>query len=135
MINFRVICLLLDSSLGGGEARDGHTEGRARCVVHANLSTELHRAGLTTMLTTDTAAEVRTNLTTFLHSILDETAYTLLVGMTGTWYLSYTGSIFLFLLKMYQSPLFPPLSTLFLLTEESVFDEKKNIISSSVLLS
>ena len=38
------------------------------------------------------------------------------------------GSIFLFLLKMYQSPLFPPLSTLFLLTEESVFDEKKNII-------
>ena len=45
------------------------------------------------------------------------------------------GSICLFLLKMYQSPLFPPLSTLFLLTEESVFDEKKNIISSSVLLS
>ena len=45
------------------------------------------------------------------------------------------GSVFLFLLKMYQSPLFTPLSTLFLLTEESVFDEKKNIISSSVLLS
>ena len=31
------------------------------------------------MLTTDTAAQVRTYLTTFLHSELDETAYTLLV--------------------------------------------------------
>jgi hypothetical protein len=31
------------------------------------------------MFTTDTAAEVRTNLATFLHSELDETADTLLV--------------------------------------------------------
>ena len=31
------------------------------------------------MLTTDTATEVRTNLTAFLHGKLDETAYTYLV--------------------------------------------------------
>ena len=31
------------------------------------------------MLTTDTAAQVRTYLTTFLHGKLDETAYTLLI--------------------------------------------------------
>ena len=72
-------CLLFYSSLCGGEACDGHTEGRARCVVHANLSAELHRAGLTTMLTTDTATKLRTNLATFLNSELDETANTLLV--------------------------------------------------------
>ena len=69
--------LLLDGCLGGGEACDGHTERRARCVVHADLSAELNRAGLTTMLTTDTATEVRTYLTAFLHSELDETANTL----------------------------------------------------------
>ena len=67
------------SSLCGSEAGDGHAEGRARCVVHANLSAELHRAGLTTMLTTETSTEFRTCLTAFLHSGLDETANTLLV--------------------------------------------------------
>ena len=73
------LLLLLNGSLGGGEACDGHTERRAASIVHANLSAELNRAGLTTMLTTDTATQVRTYLTTFLHSELDETANTLLV--------------------------------------------------------
>ena len=66
------LLLLLHSSLGGGEACDGHTERRAASIVHADLSAELHRAGLTTMLTTDTATQVRTYLTTFLHSELNE---------------------------------------------------------------
>ena len=73
------LLLLLNGSLGGCEACDGHTEWRARCVVHTDLSAELHRAGFTTMLTTDTATQVRTYLTTFLHSELDETANTLLI--------------------------------------------------------
>jgi hypothetical protein len=71
--------LLFNSSLGGGEAGDGHAEWRAACVVHANLGAELNRARLTTMLTTDTATEIWTNLTTLLNSELDETAYTSLV--------------------------------------------------------
>ena len=75
----RVLRLLLNGSLCGSETCDGHTEGRARCIVHANLGAELHRAGLTTMLTTDTAAELRTYSTAFLHGILDKLTYTHLV--------------------------------------------------------
>ena len=40
-----------ESALRGGEASDGHAEGRAAGVVHANLGAELHGARLTTMLT------------------------------------------------------------------------------------
>ena len=42
------------------------------------------------------------------------------------------GSKFLFLQRKNQSPLFPPLSLTFPLTDKSVFDEKKNIITSAV---
>ena len=76
---YQRVYLLFNCSLRGGKACDGHTEGRARCVVHANLSTELHTAGLTTMLTTDTTAKVRTYFATSLHGVLDEFADTLLV--------------------------------------------------------
>ena len=76
---YQRVYLLFHGCLRGGEAGDGHTEWRARCVVHANLCAELHRAGLTTMLTTDTATQFRTNLTTLLYSVLDELTNTLLV--------------------------------------------------------
>ena len=42
------------------------------------------------------------------------------------------GSVFLFLLRKYRSPLLPTLSFTFPLTDESVFDEKKSIITSAV---
>ena len=42
------------------------------------------------------------------------------------------GSIFLFLPRKYLSPLLPPLSLSFPLTDKSVFDEKKKIIPSAV---
>jgi len=42
------------------------------------------------------------------------------------------GLLFLFLLSKYQSPLLPPLSLSFPLTDKSVFDEKKKIIPSAV---
>ena len=76
---FRIIRLLFNCSLCGSEACDGHTEWRTASVVHANLSAELNRARLTTMLTTDTATEIWTNLTTLLNGELDETTYALLV--------------------------------------------------------
>ena len=43
-----------------------------------------------------------------------------------------SGSKFLFLLRKNQSPLFPPLSFTFPLTDKSVFDEKKSIKTSAV---
>ena len=71
--------LLFHSGLGGGKAGDGHAEGRAAGVVHANLGAELHAAGFTTVLTADTAAQVGTHFAAFLDGELDETADTLLV--------------------------------------------------------
>ena len=40
-------CLLFYGSLRGGQTCDGHAEGRAAGIVHANLGAELHGAGLT----------------------------------------------------------------------------------------
>ena len=77
--NYVRVILLFHGCLCGGETCDRHAERRARCVVHANLGAELHRAGLTTVLTADTATEIGTNLATFLDGKLDETAHTLLV--------------------------------------------------------
>ena len=45
-----------ESALGGGEACDGHAEGRAGGVVEADLGAELDAGGLATVLAADTAA-------------------------------------------------------------------------------
>ena len=46
-----------DSSLGGGEAGDGYTEGRAGDVVQADTMAELNAHGVAAVLTADTAVE------------------------------------------------------------------------------
>ena len=46
--------LLFDCSLCGGEAGDGHPEGRAGHIVQADPVAELHRGGVTAVLAADT---------------------------------------------------------------------------------
>ena len=53
----------LDRSLGGGEACNGHTEGRAADVVQTDVVAELHARGIAAVLTADAQAQVGTGLT------------------------------------------------------------------------
>lgn len=60
--------LLFDGSLRRGDASDGHAEGRAGDVVHAETGAELHGAGLAAVLAADADFEIGTGCTTFLYS-------------------------------------------------------------------
>ena len=70
---------LFESALGGCEAGDGHAEGGAAGVLHAEFGAELHAAGLTTVFATDTGADTGTYGVAFLAGHLDELTYTVLV--------------------------------------------------------
>ena len=47
------MALIADGSLGGGEAGDGHTEGRAGHIVQTHLVAELHGGGIAAVLAAD----------------------------------------------------------------------------------
>ena len=69
------LCVLLsDSSLCSGQTRDRHTERRAGHIVQTDLVAELYGAGVTAVLTADTAVQLGTGSFTVLHSHLHQLA-------------------------------------------------------------
>lgn len=73
--------LLFDSGLSCCQASDRHTEGGATDVVQPDAVTELHRVGVTTMLTADTAGELGACSSPTLYGHLDQLTYTLLIKL------------------------------------------------------
>ena len=71
--------LCFHSSLRSSEAGDGHTIGRAACVVQAEFGAELHAGRLTAVLTADTCADVGTDGTAFFNGHLHQLTDTVLV--------------------------------------------------------
>ena len=77
------LCVLLsDSSLCSGQTRDRHTERRAGHIVQTDLVAELYGAGVTAVLTADTAVELWINWLTKLKSHFHELAYAVLVELS-----------------------------------------------------
>ena len=76
------LCVLLsDSSLCSGQTRDRHTERRAGHIVQTNLVAELYGAGVTAVLTADTAVQLGTGSFTVLHSHLHQLANTVTIQL------------------------------------------------------
>lgn len=76
------LCVLLsDSSLCSGQTRDRHTERRAGHIVQTDLVAELYGAGVTAVLTADTAVQLGTGSFTVLHSHLHQLANTVTISL------------------------------------------------------
>ena len=77
------LCVLLsDSSLCSGQTRDRHTERRAGHIVQTDLVAELYGAGVTAVLTADTAVELWINWLTKFKSHFHKLAYAVLVELS-----------------------------------------------------
>ena len=77
------LCVLLsDSSLCSGQTCDRHTERRAGHIVQTDLVAELYGAGVTAVLTADTAVELWINWLTKFKSHFHKLAYTVLVELS-----------------------------------------------------
>ena len=77
------LCVLLsDCSLCSGQTRDRHTERRAGHIVQTDLVAELYGAGVTAVLTADTAVELWINWLTKFKSHFHKLAYTVLVELS-----------------------------------------------------
>mmetsp|Transcript_6723 Transcript_6723/g.17216 ORF Transcript_6723/g.17216 Transcript_6723/m.17216 type:complete len:986 (-) Transcript_6723:44-3001(-) len=68
-----------DGGLRGGEARDGHAEGRAGHVVQALAVEEVHRGGVSAVLPADAHLELGARRPPVLGAHLDELPHALLV--------------------------------------------------------
>ena len=77
------LCVLLsDRSLCSGQTRDRHTERRAGHIVQTDLVAELYGAGVTAVLTADTAVELWINWLTKFKSHFHKLAYAVLVELS-----------------------------------------------------
>ena len=77
--NYIDYLLLFDSSLRRSDAGDGHAEGGAGDVVHAEFGAELHGGGLAAVFATDADFEFGACGTTFLDAHLYELANAFLI--------------------------------------------------------
>src|SRR5690606_27402941 len=70
---------ILNFSLGSSQSGNWYTVWRTGNIVESDIMAEFHRGWFSTMLATDTDFEVSTGRTAFLHTNLDQLAYTLLI--------------------------------------------------------
>lgn len=78
-LRFSVYLLIFDGCLRRSYAGDGHAEGGAGYIVHAELGAEFHGGGFATMLAANTYLEFGTGCAAFLNAHLYELAHTFLI--------------------------------------------------------